>query len=642
MPDTDEFDAFYKGAREPLLLQTYLLTGDLPVARSAVREAFVVAWHHWPKISALHDPQAEVRSRAWAIAQRRATARPWHKEKGLDEGVAGTLSALHDLDTTPRRMIILAESAGLALGEASREVGITLEEGARHLAVGRAEFADSTGSSTPTGVEDAFAAVGDYLADGGWQRPSILRRAGTRRRRIHTVIGVGVAVGAVALAGVVVQDSSGTPTSLARSVERTPSGAQEDPSEEAAERFSADLMLTSEEVRALAPETTFSGDMTDNTGGDGLVLPCQQSRYADVDGLAGYLSSFGSAQAAEPGPVAAYQFSELSRDAEGAATTYATWRDWFAGCDIPRSQVLETLDVTGVGEEAAAFVIAVPGDPSRVVTTGVARTGDVTTVVASEATSATADTRDAVAALLGIAVDKLCARDDDRACSTTPAATGRLPFPVGETPAMLNLVDLPPVSGVPLPWLATRATTASANDAATVCDRTGFESTTDPLTRTFVISDANLPDTFGLTQTNGTVADAATADAFVAAIAEKMTACQDQDLVTSVEMIGDASVDDGRVLAWRLQVRADDNQTVSILMGAARAGNAVTQVGFVPAAEADLDDETFVGIVTRAQQRLAVAVATAAEQPAEEPAEPSDGSAEPSEPASPSEDPASP
>ena len=43
----DEFDAFYKETRSRLLLQTYALTGDLPASRSAVRDTFVVAWHHW-------------------------------------------------------------------------------------------------------------------------------------------------------------------------------------------------------------------------------------------------------------------------------------------------------------------------------------------------------------------------------------------------------------------------------------------------------------------------------------------------------------------------------------------------------------------------------------------------------------------
>ena len=70
-----------------LLLQTYALTGDLGASRAAVRDAFVVAWHHWRKVSRLDDPENAVRPNAWRHAQRRHTARLWHREKGLDPEV---------------------------------------------------------------------------------------------------------------------------------------------------------------------------------------------------------------------------------------------------------------------------------------------------------------------------------------------------------------------------------------------------------------------------------------------------------------------------------------------------------------------------------------------------------------------------
>ena len=61
MRHPDEFDAFYKDARTRLLLQTYALTGDLPASRAAVRDSFVVTWHHWRKVSRLDDPEAWAR-----------------------------------------------------------------------------------------------------------------------------------------------------------------------------------------------------------------------------------------------------------------------------------------------------------------------------------------------------------------------------------------------------------------------------------------------------------------------------------------------------------------------------------------------------------------------------------------------------
>src|SRR6478735_3638857 len=91
MRDPEQFDAFYKDARERLLVQTFALTGDLSAARSAVRDSFVAAWHHWRKVSRLEDPESWVRPHAWAHAQRRHTTRIWHRDKSLDAGSRATL-----------------------------------------------------------------------------------------------------------------------------------------------------------------------------------------------------------------------------------------------------------------------------------------------------------------------------------------------------------------------------------------------------------------------------------------------------------------------------------------------------------------------------------------------------------------------
>src|SRR6187549_323518 len=72
-----DFDEFYLTSRRRLVLETYALTGDLSAARSAVRDAFEAACHHWRKVSRLPDPEEWVRPRAWAMAQRRHIARLW-------------------------------------------------------------------------------------------------------------------------------------------------------------------------------------------------------------------------------------------------------------------------------------------------------------------------------------------------------------------------------------------------------------------------------------------------------------------------------------------------------------------------------------------------------------------------------------
>src|SRR5215212_1597200 len=102
MQDPAAFDEFYKSTRTRLLQQTLALTGDLPASRSAVRDAFVAAWHHWRKVSRLEDPEGWVRPLAWRHAQRRHSARIFHRDRKLDPEIRATLDALAKLPLTQR------------------------------------------------------------------------------------------------------------------------------------------------------------------------------------------------------------------------------------------------------------------------------------------------------------------------------------------------------------------------------------------------------------------------------------------------------------------------------------------------------------------------------------------------------------
>ena len=133
MKDPDEFDQFYKDVRDRLLVLTYCLTGDLSSSRAAVRDAFVVAWHHWRKVSKLEDPEAWTRVRACAHAQRRHTAKLWHREKGLDPEVRATLDALGSLPQSQRRVLLLSHLTTASLAEIGREVGLPRADTEREL-----------------------------------------------------------------------------------------------------------------------------------------------------------------------------------------------------------------------------------------------------------------------------------------------------------------------------------------------------------------------------------------------------------------------------------------------------------------------------------------------------------------------------
>ena len=127
MRQPDDFDAFYKDARERLLVQTYALTGDLGASRRAVREAFVVCWHHWRKLSRHERPEDHVRPHAWRLAQRKHTARVWHREKDITPDTRATLDALGRLTMQQRRVLVLTQLASVSMDQMAQEVGLPLE-----------------------------------------------------------------------------------------------------------------------------------------------------------------------------------------------------------------------------------------------------------------------------------------------------------------------------------------------------------------------------------------------------------------------------------------------------------------------------------------------------------------------------------
>ena len=133
MQPADEFDDFYKSTRTSLLQQTFALTGDLPASRSAVRDAFVAAWHHWRKVSRLEDPEAWVRPLAWRHAQRRHSARIFHRDRKLDPEIRATLDALAKLPITQRKVLLLTHLADVSMADMAREVGLPLHDAETRL-----------------------------------------------------------------------------------------------------------------------------------------------------------------------------------------------------------------------------------------------------------------------------------------------------------------------------------------------------------------------------------------------------------------------------------------------------------------------------------------------------------------------------
>ncbi len=607
MRNPDEFDAFYKDARDRLLLQTYALTGDLPASRSAVRDAFVAAWHHWRKVSRLDDPEAWARPHAWAHAQRRHTARLWHREKGLDPEVLATLDALGKLPVNQRKTLLLTQLSSVSMADMAREVGLPQAQAERELQRATAQFAVHRDVAT-TSVRAMFEPLREHVAAAvRWPRSTIIRRAGTRRRRTHTAVGaVGAAV-ALVVTGALVTDVAGVRPTLGRDDHAATTATEMDGTARRVatpETLPDSAMLTARQVaKGVAGPRWRVGETNDNTGGDGLVLPCQQERYADPRGTAALLRTFDAGKGKDA--AAAFQVTEVSGSGKAAGRTFDRTLDWYAGCGDARVQLLSTHRVARVGDEAMLLVLRAWKQPSTMVV-GVARSGQLTTTTLSRVPGERAPDLDRSAGLLATAVDGLCRLPDAGACAGRPRHAVAPAVPVGQVPGMLGEIDLPPVTGVVRRWVGTEPRRAVTNVAATSCDRADFSAPpmTNNMTRSFLVPGAKVPDEFGLTETVGSM-PAARAHAFVERVRAKLDACPDKDLGTDVSLLAEQTTRTSDLSVWHVSTEISDKSTVDFLMGIARDGTSIAQVGFVPSGRVTMASGAFPALVRRALDRLA-------------------------------------
>jgi DNA-directed RNA polymerase specialized sigma24 family protein len=619
------FEAFYKDVRGRLLLQSYALTGDLLAAQRAVRDAMVVAWHHWRKVSRLEQPEDYVRPLAWTRAQRRSTARWWARQKDIDAETRATLDALGKLSTAQRKVLLLTHLTALPIDHMAREVGITRATAERELQTASAQFAMHR-EVPSTGIRGVLEAMAPALESVRWPRPSIVMRAGSARRRAHTAVGVATAVAAVLVSGSLVTDASGARPALAsKGILDGSSGAEqkEPPPPPPPDPLSPEALLGVQQVSAAIPGSWTEGKTSSNTAGNGLVFTCQGGRYADMHGIGALVRTFtgtapkttkatkgtkGTAQLTAP--LTAGQSAEASVDEAAGERTYKTTLDWYAGCASPRVQLLSTHRVMGVGDEATLLVLRSWSEPVTTQIVGVARTGGLTTTVVNTLTGMTDPTKEPdlepSAGLLATAVSGLCTLPDAGNCAVVPKLKETSPVPVGKHPSLLIEADLPPVPTIDQPWVGTQPTKAKVNVAATRCDDTQFTGPgfTKSLTRTFVVPAATqLPPEFGLSETVGALPPKQ-AHVFIGDIRDKLTKCPDDDLGTDVEKL--AVEESGRrdLYVWRLTVEVSEDRSVRFLMAAIREGGAVAQVTFVPSEDVSIGPDPFVTLVHRAQERL--------------------------------------
>lgn len=615
----EQFDSFYLKTRRALVHQTFALTGDLAAAQRAVRDAYVAAWHHWRKVEAYDDPRDWVRPRAWALAQRRHTARLWQRTRDLSADDRAVLDALHNLPAAGRRALLLVHLAGVPLDVAARELNVTRETLERQLQSATAGVATTLGTDS-SDVRTPLLGLADAASRAALPRPAAVRREGRHRRRTHTLVAAAVATflavgsGAFAHEPLGAGSEEGSAATSPGAVE--PSAA---PEEAEASTFaetpsptpestlpSADDMLGPQELRALDPGTRWRiTDTHDNTSGNGLNFVCQQERFADPDGLATIVQA--SEDRRDPARTVV-QTVEVSASKADAADAYDRMLGWFADCQGGDLQLERTLDVGPVGDQSLLLDLEGWGAPRRSWLVGIAQVGQVVTTTVVKTVDGTEPSAVRASRALATSARLLCERAGRDDCGGRPKVTQTLPLPSAETPGALAHVDMPPLTGVKQPWVGTKPVPTSQSPVSpSSCDRARFrgEGARRIRTRTFVVPESRLPEIFGLTETYGTFPTPKRAAAFMSQVRQQLASCEDRELATEV-MVPQALRSnrlDGST--YRLRTELSESRDIEYDVGFVRRGASVAQVIFMPAPPGDLPPGAFRALVTRAGQRLA-------------------------------------
>lgn len=629
MSRVENFDAFYHGTRASLLHQTYALTGNIDGAASAVEHAYAHAWSHWAKVAHFDEPLAWVRNEAWRVVNsqlpRRFHAKATGRRPRFKTDVAQSEHAphLHRLHTMPlgqRRVMVLHHLAGLPADQIARQVGVATSAAANALVGGEAAWAKSAeadeSSDQPASVslEQALRDLEIDTARVTLMRASAIRRAGDKRQRRHTVVGVAAAAALLVGGGALIAQQPSTSVAAASvgdamtsdgagSSEPTTETAVPSPTPTSERKISSSDTLSLVDIRPLSRQHERWAITLDSAGPlneEGAYTICQRRTLADPDLDQIVLRQF---EAFGRPATKALQVMEESKSEKAARGAFDEMESWFATCQQEDVHLVNTLEVTGLGDEARVVVLRQEGRRPKYSTVGVVRTGTITTALVATTAGKHPIGPHRLAGRLAANVTAICDLGEG-ACSADPKLNRVPPLPQPNHPGFLVPSDLPPV-GSRHPWAGTDPKSVRDNPSDTPCDRVDFGPPQKPRARVFVIPKASqMPRTFGLSETVARLGKRAAARKFVNAAEQRVGGCVDREI--NAQVLRDNSFEVGQVNGqiWAFEFELPDGGSAFYRVGLVRRGSVVAQVTLSPAGRFDMTPLDFRHLVVRAGERL--------------------------------------
>jgi hypothetical protein len=601
MTRVDEFDAFYHDSRRQVLHQTYAMTGDLNAAMLAVQDAYAHAWQHWSKLR-LTDPHGQVRSEAMRVASlRRGTN--LLRRKRRENTDAELLDALGALSSNARRLVLLQTAGGLDIARAAREVGITAEHAVETTDQAVTKLEDTLNASTGQ-IERRLHGLRRITDVATLPPASTIRRTGTRRRHRNTLVAVVASAAVIAGAGFLVTDPPG------RADDLHPNRAQFGPEASSTDETigaSEDQLLSVPQIVHLDLKTNWT--VSETSSDPDAIEPfatCALARYGTPRLRQVWVRTFeGSGKPSQY----AIESIEVAQTKAAARASYRTQLKWYAGCQVPRVQLLEAYTAARKGSDIRILVLRKWSDPIQTITVGVATSGFITSTFVHQVESRSAPKMSAFADILDDSLGLLC-ESNGGICQLASNVRPVQPPVTGEGNGFLGAVDIPPVANLAKVMIGTPPTRypGSQNPAATACDEAQFkgDGVTGVRSRNYVVLHAKqVPTTFGITETIATFPSDARAANYLKRLEKRLNNCEDRNLAAQVRGPHRDGAGAVTIRTWSMSLETTASKEIEYRVALVRNGSRVAQVMFTPVGRFDVTGRAFNALAIRAGQRLA-------------------------------------